>query len=1316
MCFKGSKPILGTGKYPDDFQGQLSPLVNQMVFFIMWSMGMAWAIFNFFYGGGMPNHFRTHCSFAEATHVLCLQKTEKIVMSNPSWWVRTSRSIGSMLSSDEVWFRATAEVDAVGTPTFVFMCAQYILQGATFVKASVEVDNDYAALRAMKGITATEAAQRIATVGTNEIPFDVESYLVLLGKELCTYLYMYQFTFFMVWIWFGGLVWCSPQMVIVIVLACMSISISKKNQLKIQEISESGMKDDQGNDRTVNVFRGGVKTAIKATQVVPGDCIELSDTMTLPCDLIVINGTCICDESGLTGESMPVRKSEVPTTAGSYDADKDKKHTLYAGTDLLQATSADGPATAIVKNTGIRTEKGDLVSMILYPATMVFEYDEELRVVFSLLSVYATFLFFISVWLQVKISPLTWVSVFAFACFTISQILPPLLAIALVVGHTKSANRLSDKKVLCVQPKRIAISGKIHAFMFDKTGTLTKQGLDFIGVHQCNNAKWAIAEADATKDSSVTKWTGEGSAEMKMALGTAHAVSYLGEKIVGNQVEVQMFNGSGWTLGKDGMTVTKGAESLIIVKRFEFDHHSMTMSVIVKDAAGDCHVFCKGAPEAISSLCDESSLPGGKTACDTVALKHADQGCYVIGMSHNNLGKKSDGEIAKITRGEVEKKGSLTMIGQLLFRNELKVDTAKAISMIKDGDVRPVMVTGDNAHCGYYIAKQCNIVEADVTIYWTVVDKAGNVTWENMASPEDENISTEQVKAECAKGGVELAITGAAMKLFGPVIIDELLLDTRIFARVKPDQKVQVIDQYIDRGFITGMCGDGGNDCGALRKAHAGIALSEAEASVVSPFTSAPVTVYDDAGVAQEEKAMSVMSCVYVLCEGRCALVTSFSAYRFYITYGLNWSIVKTINFVYGVRMPIIAYLTIDSICSWLCAGAITGALPLETLQKYRPTSSLFSPQIFQSVIVPWCVWMTLMTIFLKFEGDHEDHVDMQPQLSGGVGYWELGDTWESTVFTYFQVCPLIWCGVCYSNGSKFRQSLWSNWQILTVWGSIFLVYFLVLILEPSDFTAFFHVASNAHNGFNTASPVWMRYQFPRGCSAGPTIPGDTKMSATIAFAAKEATYVASGGTAGECSPYFAAAAGKDCDGNVYAGTPVTCCPSPEWYNVETGFGILNTTTNTRSGGWRGSLPDNCDLVNIKVGNCGVRCTGTSEKCSLKNNFKASTVAKPTDNVEDVHALCTAVTLGTDDTEDMCEKIDGCLYTAFRPRQEAGMPTPGMKTSMRWVLCLCIFCGMFFMMTWEHYLNYKYAHIVADWETEAKGAQAATKVEDIARP
>ena len=48
--------------------------------------------------------------------------------------------------------------------------------------------------------------------------------------------------------------------------------------------------------------------------------------------------------------------------------------------------------------------------------------------------------------------------------------------------------------------------------------------------------------------------------------------------------------------------------------------------------------------------------------------------------------------------------------------------------------------------------------------------------------------------------------------------------------------------------------------------------------------------------------------------------------------------------------------------------------------------------------------------VMLLYQGGRSDHMDMQPQLSKGVGYWELGDTWESTVFTYFMVMPLVRC------------------------------------------------------------------------------------------------------------------------------------------------------------------------------------------------------------------------------------------------------------------------------------------------------------------
>lgn len=55
--------------------------------------------------------------------------------------------------------------------------------------------------------------------------------------------------------------------------------------------------------------------------------------------------------------------------------------------------------------------------------------------------------------------------------------------------------------------------------------------------------------------------------------------------------------------------------------------------------------------------------------------------------------------------------------------------------------------------------------------------------------------------------------------------------------------QADVVGMYQRSGIVTGMCGDGGNDCGALRAAHAGLALSDAEASLVSPFTSTTKSV-----------------------------------------------------------------------------------------------------------------------------------------------------------------------------------------------------------------------------------------------------------------------------------------------------------------------------------------------------------------------------------------------------------------------------------------------------------------------------------------
>ena len=65
-----------------------------------------------------------------------------------------------------------------------------------------------------------------------------------------------------------------------------------------------------------------------------------------------------------------------------------------------------------------------------------------------------------------------------------------------------------------------------------------------------------------------------------------------------------------------------------------------------------------------------------------------------------------------------------------------------------------------------------------------------------------------------------------------------MLVCGQIFARMSPDEKHELVEKLQSIDYCCGFCGDGANDCGALKAADVGISLSEAEASVAAPFTS----------------------------------------------------------------------------------------------------------------------------------------------------------------------------------------------------------------------------------------------------------------------------------------------------------------------------------------------------------------------------------------------------------------------------------------------------------------------------------------------
>ena len=84
------------------------------------------------------------------------------------------------------------------------------------------------------------------------------------------------------------------------------------------------------------------------------------------------------------------------------------------------------------------------------------------------------------------------------------------------------------------------------------------------------------------------------------------------------------------------------------------------------------------------------------------------------------------------------------------------------------------------------------------------------------------------------------ALTGSDLQYLTehhPELVDAIILRGRIFARINPDEKAEIVEKFENLGFVTAYCGDGANDCSALKRASVGISLSELEASVAAPFT-----------------------------------------------------------------------------------------------------------------------------------------------------------------------------------------------------------------------------------------------------------------------------------------------------------------------------------------------------------------------------------------------------------------------------------------------------------------------------------------------
>ncbi|KAJ7324616.1 hypothetical protein JRQ81_017636 [Phrynocephalus forsythii] len=475
------------------------------------------------------------------------------------------------------------------------------------------------------GLTRKEKEVRKLVCGPNTIEIEIRPVWNLLFKEVLNPFYLFQGFTLTLWLSQGYYEYASAILILTFITIAVTVYDLRQQSVKLHNLVEEHNKVEV----TAWTKQEGAQK-MESCHLVPGDVLLLEgQKFSLPCDAILLEGSCVVNEGMLTGESVPVTKTALPhadqaTPWKRHSSEDYRRHVLFCGTEIIQTRRAGkGPARAIVLQTGFNTAKGDLVRSILYPKPLNFKlHREAFKFILCLLAIGIVGLVYAACVYAAHKEPVADTVVMALLLLTTA--VPPALPVALTTGTAYAQRRLKAKRIFCISPQRINICGHINLVCFDKTGTLTEDGLNLWGVIPCQ--KRSFQNAHTFSASCPLPW-----GPLCAAMATCHSLLLLEGKIQGDPLDLEMFQGTRWD---HGITVEGSSGS----SNFHFALSGTSYQVIKKHFSSflpkiliNATVFARMSPGQKSSLVEEfqkldycvGMCGDGANDCGALKVAHA---------------------------------------------------------------------------------------------------------------------------------------------------------------------------------------------------------------------------------------------------------------------------------------------------------------------------------------------------------------------------------------------------------------------------------------------------------------------------------------------------------------------------------------------------------------------------------------------------------------------------------------------------------------------------------------------------------------------
>lgn len=534
-----------------------------------------------------------------------------------------------------------------GIESFFFNRRKKLIQNGKIIDLSPISEISYENLR--KGVS----IDNYALYPLNEFKVPRPTFLTMFKEQCVTPLFCFQV--------FSSLLMCLDEHVMnslmstgMIILVEASFVMSRVSTMKIFR------KLEHKSCELKRILKGnGEKIPnekVSSVLLKPGDKIIIDSPVDLPCDLVILEGSCAVNEAMLSGESVPLFKEEIVGNDQILNFKDHRRHILFSGTKIEKIYL---PMTCVVLRTSFDTEQGALLNKMLQSEEI--KYDPEALKFILLLSLISL----INSILTIFYSKKTGYALFIDVIILFTNTIPFELPMEMGMSIQSAVKNLMSKKVYCLEPFRIALAGKVDVCCFDKTGTLTDSKLEVKAIENSNEYTSSV-------------------------LSCCQNLITVDGEVKGDPLDIAIYD-----------YITEKVP-FKIHHQFSFSSELRRQCVIAETLGNKKKVlFCmKGAPEEVQKYL--KNVPSEYSSFK----RFASEGFRIISLACKEL-TLNDLKMNKIDRDFFEK--DLEFCGFVLLGSSLKKYSHEMCKILKASGLKILMITGDNLLTAKSVAKQLNI-------------------------------------------------------------------------------------------------------------------------------------------------------------------------------------------------------------------------------------------------------------------------------------------------------------------------------------------------------------------------------------------------------------------------------------------------------------------------------------------------------------------------------------------------------------------------------------------------------------------------------